>query len=102
VPQGSVSGQLLLLAYVNGIWENIESTVRLFADDCKIYRKILNNKDIETLQIDLNKLGEWAVENAMEINPSKSKAVNFTTARVKEPLNYSSGDRVIAEASSCK
>jgi hypothetical protein len=31
---------------------------------------------MENLQIDLNKLGEWwAVENAMVINPAKSKAV---------------------------
>jgi hypothetical protein len=29
---------------------------------------------MENLQIDLNRLGEWAVENAMVINPTKSKA----------------------------
>jgi hypothetical protein len=33
--------------YVNDIWRNIESTIRLFADDCIIYRKIINNKDME-------------------------------------------------------
>jgi hypothetical protein len=43
VPQGSVLGPLLFLAYVNDIWRNIESTIRLFADDCIIYRKIINN-----------------------------------------------------------
>jgi hypothetical protein len=31
---------------------------------------------------------EWAVENEMKINPSKSKAIRFTRARVKDPLNY--------------
>jgi len=39
VPQGSVLGPLLFLAYVNVIWRNMESTIRLFADDCLIYRK---------------------------------------------------------------
>jgi hypothetical protein len=34
---------LLFLAYVSNIWENMESTVRLFADDCVIYRKIMNH-----------------------------------------------------------
>jgi hypothetical protein len=39
VPQGSVLGPLLFPAYVNDIWRNMVSTVRLFADDCVIYRK---------------------------------------------------------------
>jgi hypothetical protein len=84
------------------IWRNIESTIRLFADDCVIYRKIINNEDTEKLQRDLNRLGEWAAENVMKINPSKSKAVRFTRARVKDPLNYTLGDQLIPEASSCK
>ena len=62
----------------------MESTIRLFADDCVIYRKIINNADMEKLQKDLDRLWEWAVENAMKINPSKSKAIRFTRARVKE------------------
>jgi hypothetical protein len=41
-----------------------------------------------TLQIDLDKLGEWAVENAMNINLGKSKAVSFMRAQVNYPLNY--------------
>jgi hypothetical protein len=46
-PRGSVLDPFLFLAYVNDIWKNIVSTIRLFADDCEIYRKILNNNDIE-------------------------------------------------------
>jgi hypothetical protein len=46
VPQGSLLGPLLFLAYVNDISRNIESTIRLFADDCVIYRKITNKGDI--------------------------------------------------------
>ena len=45
---------------------------------------------------------EWAVENAMKINPSKSKAVRFTRARLKDPLDYSLANTLIPEASSCK
>jgi hypothetical protein len=40
MPQGSVLGPLLFLAYVNDIWRNIESNICLLADDCIIYRKI--------------------------------------------------------------
>ena len=66
VPQGSVLGPLLFLAYVNDIWRNIESTIRLFVDDCVSYRKVRNNEDMEKLQKDMDRLGEWAVENAMK------------------------------------
>jgi len=38
----------------------------------------------------------------MKINLNKSKAVSFTRARVKDPLNYSLGDQKIPEASRCK
>jgi hypothetical protein len=81
---------------------NIDSTIRLFADDCIICRKIVKNTDAEGLQKDLYTLGEWAVENAMKINPGKSKAIRFTRARVKNSLNYSLGDQNIPEESSCK
>jgi len=102
VLQGSVLGPFLFLAYVNDIWRNMESTIRLFADNCVIYRKIINDEDVDKLQKDLNRLGEWAVENAMKIHPSKSKAIHFTRARVKDPLNYSLMDTLIPEVSSCK
>ena len=38
----------------------------------------------------------------MKINQSKCKAVRFTRARVKDPLNYPLGDQLILEVSSYK
>jgi len=38
----------------------------------------------------------------MKIHPSKCKAVCFTTAQLKDPLNYTLGDQLVPEASSCK
>ena len=63
---------------------------------------MINNEDMEKLQKNLDRLGDWAAENAMKINPSKSKAIRFTRARVNDPLNYSLMDTLIPEASSCK
>ena len=102
VLQGSILGPLLFLAYVNDIWRNVDSTISLFADDCVIYRKIINSADMEKLQKDLDMLGDWTVENAMKINPSESKAIRFTRARVKDPLNYSLIGTLIPEKRRCK
>jgi hypothetical protein len=57
---------------------------------------------MEILQKDVDRPGVWSVENVMKINPSKSKSVRFTRARVKDPLNYSLKDIQILKASSCK
>jgi hypothetical protein len=58
VPLGSVLGLLLFLVSVNDIWRNIDWSIRLLADDCKIYRKITNKNNIEKFQKDLDTLGE--------------------------------------------
>jgi hypothetical protein len=67
-----------------------------------IYRRILTTKDMIKLQRDMDRLGEWAVENNMKINPNKSKAVCFTRARVKNPLKYSLLGTLVPESNSCK
>jgi len=56
---------------------------------------------MKILQKGLQRLGEWAVENAMKVNPSKNKAPRFTEARVKDLPDYSLLDTLIPEASSC-
>ena len=60
----------------------------MFADVFIIYRKIKHISYTDNLQTDLKRLGEWAVQNEMKINPGKIKAVSFTKARVKERIRY--------------
>ena len=99
VQQGSVLDPLLFLVYVNGIWRNIESNIRLFADGCVIYRESMDSSEIGKLKTDLNRLMEWAVENGMKRNPGKIKAVSFTKAGLKERINYYFGNHLIRETS---
>ena len=49
---------------------------------------MLNIKDVEKLQTDLDRLGDWAEENEMKINPNKSKSLSFTRTQVNDPVNY--------------
>ena len=102
VTKGSVLGPFLFLVYVNDIWKNMASTIRLYADVCLIYRKIINNEDMDKFQNDLARLRDWAIVNAMKINPSKIKAIRFKRSMVKDPLNYSLMGTLVPEESSCK
>ena len=45
VPQGTVLGPLLFSLYINDISSDIESEIRLFADDCVCYREIKDEED---------------------------------------------------------
>ena len=45
VPQGTVFGLLLFSLYINDISSDIESEIRLFADDCICYREIKDEED---------------------------------------------------------
>jgi len=40
VPQGTILGLLMFLLYINDISNNVYSPLRLFADDCLLYRVI--------------------------------------------------------------
>jgi hypothetical protein len=42
VQQGMLLVPLLFVAYVNDMWRNIESTIRLFTVECIIYKEIIN------------------------------------------------------------
>ena len=48
VPQGTLLGPLLFSLHINDIMSDIESEIRLFADDCVCYREI---KEIEVILV---------------------------------------------------
>ena len=69
VPQGTVLGPLLFLVYINDLPSKVQSTARLFADDCLLYRTIKSNQDSDILQQDLDNLQKWESDWLMHFNP---------------------------------
>ena len=59
VPQGTVLGPLLFLLYINDLPDNLQSSVKFFADDALLYGVITNDTECDHLQDDLQKLEQW-------------------------------------------
>jgi len=84
VPQGTVLGPLLFLCHLNDLPDAVKSKVRLFADDCLLYREIRSFQDHTILQEDLQQLEIWAKKWGMRFNakkcyvlPTKAKSSYF-------------------------
>ena len=75
IPQGTVLGPLLFSFYINVISTDIESEIRLFADDCVCYREIKNEEDTLKLQRDIDRLGSWARKWGMRFQPVRCNMV---------------------------
>ena len=57
VPQGSVSGPTIFLICINNLVQNIDSNIRLFADDTSLYVIVENPlSSASQLNIDLGKI----------------------------------------------
>ena len=83
VPQGTVLGPTLFLIYINDIAENIKSNIRLFADDCVVYRQIDSTQDHVILQEDLNNLFDWSNTWQMKFNVDKCVIMNIGNLKIK-------------------
>ncbi len=100
VPQGTVLGPLLFLAYINDLPNNISSEVRLFADDCVMYRPIHDNSDVARLQSDLDNLNKWQSDWQMQFNASKCFTLKLSHSRKKSLHQYKLGHSVLQETNS--
>ena len=79
VPQGTVLGPMLLfLSFINDLSSGITSKIRLYAEDCLIYRPIKNTKDSAALQRDLDILYHWSTTWNMKFNTDKNCAIHCT------------------------
>ena len=78
VPQGIVHGPLLFLISIDDATVSITSSVKLFADDCLVYRTIHSSNDAIQLQEDLVQLGLWVNSWQMTLSPHKCSIVHIS------------------------
>ena len=95
VPQGTVLGPQLFLAFINDLPKAVSSRVRLFADDCMLYRKVQTNADCHALQEDLRSLEEWERQWCMSFIAAKCSSIAITRKQKKVRHQYSLHNQIL-------
>ena len=91
VPKGSVLGPLLFLIYINDLPDGLTSMCKIFADDTSLFSKVLDvNESAKTLNIDLEKINQWAFQWKMQFNPDPNKQANevILSRKMNNNLSY--------------
>ena len=83
VPQGSVLGPILFIYYINDMPDAIQSSLKIFADDTKIYTPVTSTEDKNKLQNSLNELTDWSDKWLLKFNSDKCKTMHIGKSNPK-------------------
>ena len=89
IPQGSVLGPCLFLAYINDLPSTVQSHIKLFADDTKLYVRSDLPGSCQQLQNDLSLLESWAEKRQLLFHPDKCTVLKV--GRVQSAFEYRMG-----------
>ena len=99
VPQGTVPGPLLFLAFINDL---PDCTARLFADDALLFRQIQNEDDAALLQHNLDYLAEWEERWQMRFNPQTCPVIHICNKRQQRKPVYTLHGHVLEAVDSAR
>ena len=79
----------MFLLYTNDTVEDINSSIRLFADDTSLYIIVDDTiQAAETLNLDVEKVGRWVQQWLVTFNPAKSESI-LLSRKLNKPYHPS-------------
>ena len=88
VPQGSCLGPVLFCLFINDLPLVVHhSTIKMFADDVKLYCSLTNSDEASLLQKDLDAVHNWCNANSMFVNENKCRVVHYF-GKVEQSYQY--------------
>ena len=101
VPQGSVLGPLLFIAFINDLM-NLENCY-LFADDCLLLTSgsSPHNCKVE-MENKLNAASQWYKQNQLTLNASKTDVMTISSNKLPDVPDIKFGDLVIKQSDKLK
>jgi ribonuclease P/MRP protein subunit RPP40 len=104
VIQGSCLGPLLFLLYINDITDIAAPavTMKMYADDVKLYTEISNGEHVIDLQHTLNQIHCWSITWQMPISLTKCSIMNISHSDAEDGANLMLGNTTLQESTELK
>ena len=80
----NILGPILFLIYINDLEDDISSKALKFADDTKVFRKVTNVTNKQSLHDDPDKLVKWSEKWQMLFNFKKCKCIHIGYGNMDE------------------
>ena len=101
IAQGTLSGPMLFIMYLNDITElELSSTMKLYADDAKVYRIVKEEDHSRLLQSDIENVSLYLSNWQLTINDSKSEIIHL--GNTNQNFQYSIGQTNLIAKNNCR
>ena len=97
VPQGSILGPLLFSVFIDDLGDECENILYLYADDFTLFCEIIYQVMTASLNMDLERMRNWADKWKVTFEPSKCKALTISRKRNPTWSDLFCGNTKLAE-----